>query len=184
MPLPAARQALHCANGGHAYTREPRRGPKPRSCPDHPALVADPRLTARLAAVVDDTDRYADNPAAFFGDHADAIALAFAEEIAVEAEAHASALRAILARRRARTDLIPEDRSHQRQQSDAKEAAKQREAALWMSTAPEVRTAPPRVSKPTDDDKPLDDDFRSGPELGGQGRLRADWPRLRRDQRP
>lgn len=169
MTRPIATQTLACQNGAHDWTRPSRCGPKPASCPDHPAPVADFTLGARLAKVAaEGIEPYVDNPAAYFVENADVIALAFAEEIAAEAEAHAEALRAIIARRRARPDLLREDRTHQRIQADEKQAAKEREAAAWIDTAPEVRTAPTRVSNPADDDKPFDaDEFRARPQLGG-----------------
>jgi len=111
-------QILICKNGDHPWSRPARRGPKPGSCPDHPDNPPDPDIK-ELA-------RYTP----------DEIALAFAEEIALQAarlSSVAEAHRQWRASRAARPDLVPEDRSPQRQQADLAEVEKSRNAAGWLN---------------------------------------------------
>lgn len=197
MPTKATAQILHCENGSHSWTREPRRGPKPRSCDLHPIPVADapdavlaPRLEAAMPA-----DPALDTLLAEGWPQAAAErALREAEEIVLAGhviaarrllEAERRIRRDFLARRQALRDsghLVPDDRSHQQQRADEQQGRKDAEAVTWIegytSTA-----IPPRHVKTHDGPsvgirreipRPTGDDFTVSNVPNGQ-RKGADW---------
>lgn len=172
MTSPAAAQSLHCANGDHAYTRAPRRGPKPRSCDLHPNPVPAPTNPALAALLAEGWPQVAAERA-----------LRQAEDIVLAGHLIAARhlleterlfRRHALAHRQALRDsgsLVPDDRSHQRQQADLLQARKDAEAETWMSSDTGHRTAPPPKAPRLDGLTPPAPD---GPRLGGHKRRGRD----------
>lgn len=167
MTKPLAPRPIPCHNGAHDWTPPVRRGRKPASCPEHPLASATATVAPTLDARLDATDR---------GETSAETARRLMQSPAIRR----AQTRNMLAARQAHLDLVPEDRSPQRQRADAEQARKDRTAATWMNVTEEVRTAPRRKAKPAkpvdpdakssaEDRKPFDaDEFRVLPELGGR----------------